>query len=349
MCSFYHQGKLSSHQTGHTKQNLDSIEVNTLGISYEDERKNPSSGLDAVLGQVWVGSTREAICIPANCMKVLQGRTNKITQRLSCMVEAKECNNLPLGLVVNRTMVTPNKSKRVPIVLVNTNSYNVWVRQPLLAADIVEAKDCPWDYQMVVSCDGNNIKVSFCPVPTSEIQAEIKAASVSDGTKMEANDTTLDKTKKEEQGKRPKFGPRPKFNNSNFDFKKEPSWLPFPINIREVDVQGTTTEVSRTNLWQPEWVLIKWWGSWSLWLPQTYYSSNNRQASVFATPHHPSSASSWGVQMFGHLTQTGYNMTLKKLLHVTRCNSPNENWRHSLVHGLSHSECSYNTQLLSFT
>ena len=59
------------------------------------------------------------------------------------MVEARECNNLPLGLVVNRTMVTPNKNKRVPVVIVHTNSYNVWIRQPLLAADMVEAEGLP--------------------------------------------------------------------------------------------------------------------------------------------------------------------------------------------------------------
>ena len=44
-------------------------------------------------------------------------------------------------------------------------------------ADIVEAEDCPWDYQPIMSHDGDNIKVSFCPVPTPEVQAEIMAAS----------------------------------------------------------------------------------------------------------------------------------------------------------------------------
>ena len=213
--------------------------MNTLRISSEGEKKNPSSGLKAVLGQVWVGSTHEAICIPANSMKVLQGKTNKITQRLSCMIEAKECNNLPLGLVVNRTMVTPNKNKPVPIVLVNTNSYNVWIRQPLLAADIVEAKDCPWDYQPVMSHDGNNIKVSFCPVPTPEVQAEIMAASVTDDTKTKTDNTTPNKTKREEQGKRPKFGPQPKFDSPDFDLKNELSQLPFPMNIGEVGMSKT--------------------------------------------------------------------------------------------------------------
>ena len=83
----------------------------------------------------------------------------------------------------------------------------MWVRQPLLAADIVEAEDCPWDYQTVMSHDGNNIKVSFCPVPTPEVQAEILATSVSDSTKTKTDNTTPDKTKREEQGKRFKFGP----------------------------------------------------------------------------------------------------------------------------------------------
>ena len=66
----------------------------------------------------------------------------------------------------------------VPIALMNTNTYNVWICQPLLAADIVEAEDCPWDYQSSMSCDGNNIKISFCPVPSTEVQAEIAAVSV---------------------------------------------------------------------------------------------------------------------------------------------------------------------------
>ena len=115
---------------------------------------------------MWVGSIHEAICIPANSVKVLQGKTEKITHRLMCMVEARAVNNLPMGLVVNRTMVTPNKSKKVPVAIVNTNSYNVWIHQPLLAADIMEVESCPWDYQSMMSHDGDDIKVSFCPAPS---------------------------------------------------------------------------------------------------------------------------------------------------------------------------------------
>ena len=66
------------------------------------------------------------------------GKTNKITKHLTCMVESCNNNNLPMGVMVNRTMVTPNKSKHVLVLLMNTNSYNVWTQQPLLAADVVE-------------------------------------------------------------------------------------------------------------------------------------------------------------------------------------------------------------------
>ena len=55
-----------------------------------------------MLGQVWVGNTHQAICILANSMKVLKGKTSKITQRLSCMIEARASNNLPMGIVVNQ-------------------------------------------------------------------------------------------------------------------------------------------------------------------------------------------------------------------------------------------------------
>ena len=133
------------------------------------------------------------------------------------MIEARASNNLPMGIVVSRTMVTPVKSKQVPVALLNTNSYNVWIWQPLLTADIVEVEDCPWDYQLVMSHDGNQIKVSFCPVPSLEVQEEILSASISNTT--ETSDSNKSFTK--ESGERSKFGPEPQFNSPDFNFKKE--------------------------------------------------------------------------------------------------------------------------------
>ena len=66
MCSFYHQGKLlGSNQTQATSQTTSGIvNINTARISAKVEDTNP--GQEAVLGQVWVGNTYQAICILAN-------------------------------------------------------------------------------------------------------------------------------------------------------------------------------------------------------------------------------------------------------------------------------------------
>ena len=147
-----------------------------------------------------------------------------------CMVESCDSSNLPMGVVVNRTMVTPNKSKYVLVLLMNTNSYNVWIPQPLLAANVVEAEHCPWDYQSFLSCDGNEVKVTFHPTPTPEVQEEILSQSVSQISSVGSKDQSGTK----EGGKKSKFRPRPNFNDPNFDFHKELKRLPFPLNLGEV-------------------------------------------------------------------------------------------------------------------
>ena len=62
-----------------------------------------------------------------------------------------------------------------------------------------------------------------------EVQAEIMSASMS-------NTGENSKQDKQEQGKRSKFGPQPKFDKPDFDFKEELGRLPFPVNIGEVDM-----------------------------------------------------------------------------------------------------------------
>ena len=93
------------------------------------------------------------------------------------MIEARSQNNLLLGVVVNRTAVTPSKTNKVPITLVNTNSYHVWIKQQLLAADIVEVDHYPWDYHSTMSHDGGEVQVSFRPVPTLDVQADVLSVS----------------------------------------------------------------------------------------------------------------------------------------------------------------------------
>ena len=161
LCSHYHQSKLLDGPSTMMSSNI--INASSSGISScEVKQEVPSSGSDNILGQVWVGTNNDPICIPANSVKVVEGKTNKITRCLTRMVEGRDIHNLLMGVIVNQAMITPNHSKKVPVVLANTNSYNVWIHQPLLAADIVEVESCPWDYQTILSRDGKNIKASFC-------------------------------------------------------------------------------------------------------------------------------------------------------------------------------------------
>ena len=117
LCLFYHQEKLKAQTES---ANQDQANVSSSGISSE-AKKDPCSKLDTTLGQVWVSDSQQPICIPANSAKVVGGKTNKITKCLTCMVDSRESNNLPMGVVVNRTMVIPNRSKHIPILLMDTN------------------------------------------------------------------------------------------------------------------------------------------------------------------------------------------------------------------------------------
>ena len=227
LCSHYHQSKLLDGPS--TPSSNNNINVSTSAIRTADD-KVPSSDSDNVLGQVWVGVENKPICIPANSVKIVQGKTNKITRQLTCMVEGRDICNLPMGVVVNRAMVTPKRSKKAPVILANTNSYNIWIRQPLLAADVVEVESCPWDYQTILSREDKNIKASFCRVPPPEVQKEVFSNAVvsKDSETVDENGTSGEKPKK--------FGPHPDFNSPNYDFDKELARLPFLLNLGKVDL-----------------------------------------------------------------------------------------------------------------
>ena len=123
-CTFFHQERL---KTQAKPEGQDATNVSSSGISLEGKNKDPTKESVTTLGQVWVGESYQPLCIPTNSAKIITGKTDKITKCLTCMVESCDGSNLPMGVVVNRTMVTPNKSKCVPVLLMNTNSYNVWI------------------------------------------------------------------------------------------------------------------------------------------------------------------------------------------------------------------------------
>ena len=186
-----------------------------------------------MLGQVWVGEYHQAICIPANSVKILTGKTNKIQKKYSCLIEPRDSNNLPLGVVVNRTIITPKKSKQVLIILMNTNSYNIWIRQPLLAANVVEAEHCPWDHTTNMTQDGEEIKISCHQIPMAEVQKEIQQK---DENLKDQTQTQSQKSESKTHKEKPKFGPPLDFDSSSYNFKEELSRLPFPVNMGDMEM-----------------------------------------------------------------------------------------------------------------
>ena len=206
-------GKNKNTQTGSGKHR--NKKLNTLG---------------GYAGRVMVGDRKQPICIPAGTSKVVIGKMQEKLPRGSYMVEATDDDNLPCGVSVNHTYVNPTKAKQVSVILLNTNSYNVWIRQPLYAAAIwdVELKD--WDYEPIItkSDEANTFEVKLQPVPPEDLREEILSNAT--GVNQETNDTS-GRSASNEKDEKPSFGARPNTKDPDFDFKKELERLPFELNI----------------------------------------------------------------------------------------------------------------------
>ena len=91
----------------------------------------------------------------------------------------------------------------VPVILMNQNNYNVWIWQPLLAAEIHEVEHLPWDYGVDFQHQGDKIEMAFQPIPPADIMANVKSVHNEPGTKPSDEPP-------------PTFGPHP--NTSAADF-----------------------------------------------------------------------------------------------------------------------------------
>ena len=186
--------------------------------------------LGGYTGRVMVGDRRQPICIPAGTSKVVVGRTQDKLPKGSYMVKATNDDNLPCGVSVNHTYVNPTKAKQVSVILLNTNSYNVWIQQPLYATTIwdIELKD--WDYEPMItkSEEANMFEVELQPVPPEDLREEILSNATE--VNQETNDASGKNTSNEKDEK-PSFGVRPNTKDPDFDFKKELERLPFELNI----------------------------------------------------------------------------------------------------------------------
>ena len=179
-----------------------------------------------------VGDRYHPTCIPANSSKTIIGKVPKVDRKLTYLVEKTEDSNLPIGVGINNTLVTPSKSRLVSVILINNNNHNVWIRQPLYAADLWEVEPKEWEYETVLTQEEgtNNVTINFIQVPPEEFREDI-FSNVTEAEENNSSNKTTDQNSKGEE--KPKFGLPPDYDSPDFDFKRECERLPFPLNIGE--------------------------------------------------------------------------------------------------------------------
>ena len=235
-CIYYYTEREREKEEVSNEEDKVHIGINSMGVgdAHGNSNKKAREGtltskikggpknegyLEGYAGMVTIGEKHKPFCITANASHNVMGRAKGLPYHGDFMVELAEDNNLLARLVVNRTYVHPIKSNLVPVTLIKTNDYNVWIRQPLFAAELYEVEEQQCEHETVfVHEDGSNdIKVHFQPVPPADIREEIFTQST-----QQTEDLNGKSIEKEEP--LPKFGPRPNFDGPNFDFKAELSW-----------------------------------------------------------------------------------------------------------------------------
>ena len=134
---------------------------------------------------------------------------------MTCLVEQAENNNLPLGIIVNRCMIT-TKARAVPIILSNTIKQNIWSLQPLLATDLYTMEYHHVEQRARMKRKGDDVDISFLPVvpDTSRVQSEqVEATSTDISPPNSINKST--------------FVIRPNDQAIEFDFEAEVQCPPF--------------------------------------------------------------------------------------------------------------------------
>ena len=153
---------------------------------------------NGAIGQVTVGSRKNPVCIPGNSALTVPGQTSKIPTKLTCLVEQAQHHNLPPGIVINRCLAT-TKARSVPVILVNTNRQNVWIRQPLLAAELFGTDQVEEiEHWANMEREGDKIHISFSPVAPDSIRV-----------RSEQVETVTSSINPPISSEKPSFGPRP--------------------------------------------------------------------------------------------------------------------------------------------
>ena len=146
----------------------------------------------------------------------------KTLHSATCLVEQTAHSNLPFGIIVNRCLVHP-RAKWVPVILVNMNSRNIWIRQPLLATALFEVGCHSWEYDVSLNRYGDEVRITFQPQTSTDIDASLQEINV----QME---DMHDPEGSEKVSSHPVFGPCPNHHSPDFNFLAKLKHLPFPLN-----------------------------------------------------------------------------------------------------------------------
>ena len=182
---------------------------------------------NGAIGQITIGSKQNPVCVPGNSAITVLGQTSKISPRITCLVEQAQHHNLPPGIVINSCVAT-TKARSMPVILVSTNRQNVWIWQPLLAAELFSTDQVEGiEHRANMERQGDNIQISFSPVAPNSIRV-----------RSEQVETITPDIDPPTSNEKPPFGPRPDVKSENIDFKAEIDCLSFKLNM------GTTVEMT---------------------------------------------------------------------------------------------------------
>ena len=181
---------------------------------YLKKAQNFTINEDELLGKVLIGNANQPICGPGNSALTIPGRlvkNTKVTSGTPCLIETAVVNNLPQGITMNCCSVHP-KGTEVLVILMNQNNYNIWIWQPLLAAEMYWVEHLPWNYGVEFHQQGKSIEVAFQLLPPADIMATVNVVH------DEPNTKPSNEAKKEPC---PTFGPIPIQMQQTLAFKKK--------------------------------------------------------------------------------------------------------------------------------
>ena len=111
------------------------------------------------------------------------------------------------------------------VILINTTNRNIWIHQPVLAADVYDVELHPLQYHTVLQRERKTTNVEFQPIVPPDVEGSLQAnqleAKVKEGLSEEESAPPL-----------PSCGPHPD-TNKDYNFEDEVARLPFKSNLGE--------------------------------------------------------------------------------------------------------------------